>query len=43
MSYDPGKRRLKLHRLDYDHRGAARAILQAGLHPHLAHRLEHGI
>ncbi|MFN8012417.1 MAG: metallophosphoesterase family protein [Holophagaceae bacterium] len=43
MSYDPAKRRLKLHRLDYDHRGAARAILQAGLHSHLAHRLEHGI
>lgn len=43
MSYDPRHRRLKLHRLDYDHRGAARAILQAGLHPHLAERLGYGL
>ena len=43
MGYDPKGRRLKLHRLDYDHRGAARAILQSGLHPHLAERLGYGL
>jgi predicted phosphodiesterase len=43
MTFDPQQRRLKLHRLDYDHGGAARAILAAGLHPHLAERLYHGI
>jgi predicted phosphodiesterase len=43
MTYDPVGRRLKLHRLDYDHAGAARAILAAGLHPNLAERLQHGI
>jgi diadenosine tetraphosphatase ApaH/serine/threonine PP2A family protein phosphatase len=43
MTYDPANRRLKLHRLDYDHAGAARAILAAGLHPNLAERLHHGI
>ena len=43
MTYDPLHRRLKLHRLDYDHPGAAKAILAAGLHPHLAERLQHGI
>jgi predicted phosphodiesterase len=43
MIYDPGHRRLRLHRLEYDHAGAARAILNAGLHPNLAERLQHGI
>jgi len=43
MTYDPASRRLKLHRLDYDHAGAARAIRAAGLHPNLAERLQHGI
>jgi predicted phosphodiesterase len=43
MTYDPHHRRLKLHRLDYDHAGAARAILAAGLHSNLAERLHHGI
>jgi predicted phosphodiesterase len=43
MTFDPGNRRLKLHRLPYDHAGAARAILAAGLHPNLAERLHHGM
>jgi predicted phosphodiesterase len=43
MSYDPHHRRLKLHRLEYDHAGAAKAILASGLHPNLAERLHHGI
>ena len=43
LAYDPANRRLKLHRLDYDHAGAARAILAAGLHPNLAERLQHGM
>ncbi len=43
MTFDPAKRRLRLHRLDYDHKGAARAIRQAGLHAHLADRLAYGI
>lgn len=43
MTFDPLKRRMKWHRLDYDHRGAARAILAAGLHPNLAERLHHGL
>ncbi len=43
MTFDPANRRLKLHRMDYDHAGAARAILAAGLHPNLAERLHHGI
>ena len=43
MTYDPGRRRVKLHRLEYDHLGAASAIRAAGLHPHLAERLQHGI
>ena len=29
--------------VDYDQRGASRAILQAGLHPHLAERLTYGL
>lgn len=43
MTYDPKRLRVKLHRMDYDHRGAARAITAAGLHPTLAERLQHGI
>ncbi len=43
MTFDPAAGRLKLHRLEYDHAGAARAILAAGLHPNLAERLHHGI
>jgi len=43
MTYDPANRRLKLHRMEYDHAGAARAILAAGLHPNLAERLQHGM
>jgi predicted phosphodiesterase len=43
MTYDPAARRVKLHRMDYDHAGAARAILAAGLHPNLAERLHHGM
>jgi predicted phosphodiesterase len=42
-SYDPRRRRVRLHRMDYDYRGAAKAILNAGLHPNLAERLFHGI
>jgi len=43
MTYDPKRHRLRLHRLEYDIRGAAKAILAAGLHPNLADRLEQGI
>ena len=43
MTFDPQHGRLKLHRLDYDHAGAAKAILAAGLHANLAERLYHGI
>lgn len=43
LTFDPIRRRIKWHRLDYDHRGAARAILAAGLHPNLAERLHHGM
>jgi predicted phosphodiesterase len=43
MTYEPSSRRLKLHRLEYDHAGAARAIRAAGLHPNLAERLQHGM
>lgn len=43
MTFDSAGRRLKLHRLEYDHPGAARAILAAGLHPNLAERLFHGM
>jgi predicted phosphodiesterase len=43
MTFDPANRRLKLHRMDYDHAGAARAIRAAGLHPNLAERLQHGM
>jgi predicted phosphodiesterase len=43
MTYDPIKHRVKLHRLEYDHVGAAGAIRAAGLHPTLAERLQHGI
>jgi len=43
MTYDPRSRRLKLHRLDYDHPETARLILEAKLHPNLAERLYYGI
>jgi diadenosine tetraphosphatase ApaH/serine/threonine PP2A family protein phosphatase len=43
LTYDPPRRRVRLHRLPYDHAGAAQAILEAGLHPNLAERLHHGI
>ena len=43
MTYDPPRHRVKLHRLDYDHAGAASAIRAAGLHPNLAERLQHGM
>lgn len=43
MTYDPRRLRLRLHRLDYDHEGAAQAILDAGLHPALAERLMRGL
>lgn len=43
VTYDPARRRVKLHRMPYDHVGAARTIRAAGLHPHLADRLAHGI
>jgi predicted phosphodiesterase len=43
MVCDPANRRLRLQRLPYDHAGAARAILAAGLHPNLAERLHHGM
>jgi len=43
MTFDPGNRRLKLHRMPYDIPGAARAIQAAGLHPNLAERLQHGM
>ncbi len=43
MTYDPDRRRLRLHRLEYDIGAAARGILEAHLHPNLAERLRHGI
>lgn len=43
MSFDVKGKRLRLHRLDYDHEGAAKAILAAGLNPNLAERLHYGI
>lgn len=43
MVHDPKRKRFKLIRLEYDHRGAAKAILKAGLHPHLAERLAYGM
>ncbi|WP_005034990.1 metallophosphoesterase family protein [Holophaga foetida] len=43
MTYDTRRKRLKLHRLEYDHSGAAREILEARLHPNLAERLFYGI
>lgn len=43
MTYDPDRRRLRLHRMEYDIRSAAKAILEARLHPNLAERLSHGI
>jgi predicted phosphodiesterase len=43
MTYNPKRRCLRLHRLEYDVKGAARAILAAGLHSNLADRLSQGI
>ena len=43
MTFDPKRRRLRLHRLEYDVKGAAKAILAAGLHRNLADRLGQGI
>ncbi|WP_306591675.1 metallophosphoesterase [Geothrix sp. 21YS21S-4] len=43
MTFDPGRRRIRLHRLEYDVDGAARAILAVGMHPSLADRLCQGI
>ncbi len=43
LTFDTAHRRVKLHRMDYDHAGASRAILAAGLHSNLAERLYHGI
>lgn len=43
MTFDPRRRRLRLHRLDYDVKGAAKAILGAGLNRNLAERLSQGI
>ena len=43
MTYDPRRRRVRLHRLEYDVHGAAKAILAAGLHSNLADRLSQGI
>lgn len=43
MTFDPKRRRLRLHRLDYDVKGAAKAIRDAGLHRNLADRLGQGI
>jgi predicted phosphodiesterase len=42
-SYDPQRKRVRLHRMEYDQAGAARTIRAAGLHPNLAERLLHGI
>jgi predicted phosphodiesterase len=43
MTYDPRRKRVRLHRLDYDYGSAAAAILEAGLHPALAERLMKGM
>ena len=43
MTFDPRKRRLRLHRLEYDVKAAAKAITSAGLHQNLAARLSQGI
>jgi predicted phosphodiesterase len=43
MTYDAKRRALRLHRLDYDVKGAAKAILDAGLFRNLADRLRQGI
>lgn len=43
MTYNPKRHCLRLHRLDYDVKGAAKAILAAGLHRNLAERLGQGI
>ncbi len=43
VSYDPKRKRMRLHRMEYDFAGAAKCIRAAGLHPNLAERLYHGI
>ena len=43
MTYDHPRRRVKLHRIEYDIKGAAKAILAAGLNSILANRLAQGI
>ena len=43
MTFDSKRRCVRLHRLDYDRKGAAKAILAAGLHRNLADRLGQGI
>lgn len=43
VSYDGERKRLRLHRLEYDHGGASQSIRAAGLHPNLAERLLHGL
>lgn len=43
MTFDPPRRRFRLHRLEYDIPAAARAILDAGLNSHLAERLFFGL
>ncbi len=43
LVHDPRRGRFKLIRLEYDHRSAGKAILKAGLHPHLAERLAFGM
>ena len=43
VSYDPRRKRMRLHRMEYDFAGAAKCIRAAGLHPNLAERLYHGI
>ncbi len=42
ITFDAKRRRLKLHRMEYNHQGTAKAILAAGLHSTLAERLHHG-
>jgi predicted phosphodiesterase len=43
MTFDARRRRVRLHRLDYDWQGAAQSILDAGLHENLADRLSFGM
>ncbi|MDE3032348.1 MAG: metallophosphoesterase family protein [Acidobacteriota bacterium] len=43
LTFDPKRRRVRLHRLDYDVEEAARSLVAAGLHSTLAERLALGI